>query len=147
MAWYESGTAVTLTAIATTGYAFSDWTGCDSASGSVCTMTMDADKTVTANFTGEPTIVTVNGRQILVNGGPFTIKGAGYSPVPVGTDPENTPPYGDYLTSDYSGIYGRDLPLLRQMGANTIRLWGWNNSSEHQAFWTGHIMQGMTLSM
>ena len=80
------------------------------------------------------TNVNINGRQILVNGEPFTIKGVGYSPVPIGVDPETTPPYGDYFTSNYSTIYNRDLPLLRQMGANTIRLWGWNNTSDHTDF-------------
>ena len=80
------------------------------------------------------TTVMLNGRQLFVDGAPFTIKGVGYSPVPIGVDPETTPPYGDYLTSDQSPIYDRDLPLIRQMGANTIRLWGWNNSADHTDF-------------
>ncbi len=71
---------------------------------------------------------------LLVDGDPFTITGVGYSPVPIGIDPEITPPYGDYFTSNYSSIYDRDLPLLRQMGANTIRLWGWNNAAVHTDF-------------
>jgi YD repeat-containing protein len=82
----------------------------------------------------QPTTVAVSGRQLLVEGNPFAIKGVGYSPVPIGVDPETTPPYGDYFTSAYSGIYDRDLPLLRKMGANTIRLWGWDNSANHLAF-------------
>jgi len=49
---YDSGTLVTLTANKNTGYEFSGWTGCDDPSaGSICTMTMDADKDLTANFT------------------------------------------------------------------------------------------------
>ena len=80
------------------------------------------------------TTFSISGRQILVDGAPFTIKGVGYSPVPIGIDPETTPPYGDYFTSNYSPIYERDLPLLRQMGANTIRLWGWNNTADHTDF-------------
>jgi hypothetical protein len=78
--------------------------------------------------------VALRGRQLLVNGQPFTIKGVGYSPVPIGVDPEIAPPYGDYYTSNYSPIYARDLPLLRAMGANTIRMWGWNNSADHTDF-------------
>ena len=74
------------------------------------------------------------GRQILVNGEPFTIKGVGYSPVPIVVDPETTPPYGDYFTSNYSAIHDRDLPLLRQMGANTIRVLYWNNDNGHTDF-------------
>ncbi len=79
-------------------------------------------------------IVTVSGRQILVDGIPFTIKGAGYAPTPIGTDPETTSPYGDYFTSSYASIYDRDIPLLRKMGANTVRLWGWNNIADHTDF-------------
>jgi len=78
--------------------------------------------------------VALRGRRLLVNGQPFTIQGVGYSPVPIGVDPEIAPPYGDYYTSNYSSIYERDLPLLRAMGANTIRLWGWNNSADHTDF-------------
>jgi hypothetical protein len=48
--WYGSGTIVILTATENTGYEFDSWTGCDSPSGNVCTMTMDADENVTANF-------------------------------------------------------------------------------------------------
>jgi hypothetical protein len=78
--------------------------------------------------------VTVVNRTILVDGLPYILKGVGYAPTPIGVDPEVTPPYGDYFTSDYSSIYLRDFPLLRQMGANTIRLWGWNNQANHTDF-------------
>jgi len=80
------------------------------------------------------TTVSISGRKILVDGAPFTIKGVGYSPVPIGVDPETTPPYGDYFTSNYSAIYDRDLPLLRDMGANTIRLWDYNHGADHTDF-------------
>lgn len=50
--WYDSGTAATLTATENNGYMFSNWSGCDSASNNVCTMTLNADKTVTAMFSG-----------------------------------------------------------------------------------------------
>jgi hypothetical protein len=83
---------------------------------------------------GFATTVEIVQGKLLVNGEPFTIKGIGYSPVPIGVDLETTPPYGDYFTSDYSALYNRDLPLLRQMGANTIRLWGWNNAADHTDF-------------
>jgi hypothetical protein len=58
----------------------------------------------------------------------------GYAPTPIGEDTETTPPYGDYFTSAYSTIYNRDLLLLRQMGANTIRLWGWKYDADHNDF-------------
>lgn len=48
---YNSGTAVTLTAAATAnGNSFSSWTSCDTASGMTCTVTMNGNRTVTANY-------------------------------------------------------------------------------------------------
>jgi len=44
------GTVVTITATPATNYAFGYWTGCPSASGNVCTVTLGADTNVTANF-------------------------------------------------------------------------------------------------
>jgi len=45
------GTVVTRTAYPAAGYRFSRWTGCDRVTGSVCTVTMRSNRTVTANFT------------------------------------------------------------------------------------------------
>jgi hypothetical protein len=53
---YGEGAVVSVTAIANSGYTFSSWSGNCSGSGS-CSVTMDADKTVTANFTALPTYV------------------------------------------------------------------------------------------
>lgn len=49
---YPSGSTVTLTATPLSGATFSSWTGCTSAAGATCTVTVDALKAVTANFTG-----------------------------------------------------------------------------------------------
>jgi len=80
------------------------------------------------------TKVTVEGRKLLVDGSPFTIKAVGYSPVPIGQDPTTTPPYGDYFTSNNDSFYLRDIPIIKALGANTIRLWGWNISADHTDF-------------
>jgi hypothetical protein len=48
---YNNGTVVTLTAQADTSSTFSSWSGCDSASGTTCTVTMNAARSVTATFT------------------------------------------------------------------------------------------------
>jgi beta-galactosidase/beta-glucuronidase len=80
------------------------------------------------------THVTIFGRKVLVNGRPFIVRGIGYAPTPVGDDTEAHPPYGDYFTSAHSAIFNRDLPLLRQMGANTVRLWGWTYDADHSDF-------------
>ena len=92
----------------------------------------------------EPTSVATSGRQLLVNGDPFTIKGVVYSPVPIGDDPEAAPPYGDYFTSTKKSIYSRDLPLLRQMGANTLRLWTWDRTADHHEFLDSAYNGGVT---
>ena len=47
---YAYGTVVAVTATPATGYAFASWSGACTGAGA-CSVTMDADKTVTANFT------------------------------------------------------------------------------------------------
>jgi len=47
---YVQGTQVVLTANEDSGYPFSSWTGCDTPAGKTCTMTVDADKSVTAVY-------------------------------------------------------------------------------------------------
>ena len=101
------------------------------------TPTRTRTPTPTPTYTPGPTPITrvsVNGRRILVNGEPFLARGIGYAPVPIGVDPETTPPYGDYFTANHAAIYNRDLPLIRQMGANVLRLWGWDNNADHTDF-------------
>jgi hypothetical protein len=47
---YNAGTMITLTATPDLISVFNGWTGCDSASGNTCTVTLRASKTVVANF-------------------------------------------------------------------------------------------------
>ena len=54
-AQYADGTTVTLTANANAGYRFSNWSGHASGTANPTTVTMDADKTVTANFVASTT--------------------------------------------------------------------------------------------
>ena len=51
---YDSGTQVTVTATANTGYQFSSWSGDASGMTNPITITMDEDKSITANFTQIP---------------------------------------------------------------------------------------------
>ena len=81
----------------------------------------------------QPTPVDVSGKQLLVNGTPFTVKGVVYSPVPIGEDP-NASPYGDYFTAPYSALHNRDLPVLRTLGANAVRLYHWEKTADHFNF-------------
>ncbi|MBI5102040.1 MAG: Ig-like domain-containing protein [Nitrospirae bacterium] len=91
-----------------------------------------AGTTITA-YKRTPSATAVVGRQLLLNGLPFTIRGVNYSPVPIGESPSD-PPYGDYFTAGYEGIYNRDLPLLRGLGANTVLLRTWDNTADHHDF-------------
>ena len=56
---YKSGTVVQLTANAASGYSFTNWTGGASGSANPVSVTMDGNKTVTANFTADPVCYTL----------------------------------------------------------------------------------------
>jgi hypothetical protein len=56
---YDSGTVVTLTAQANATSTFASWSGCDSISGSTCTVTMGGARTVTATFNRQRFTLTV----------------------------------------------------------------------------------------
>ncbi len=77
---------------------------------------------------------TVAGRRLLRDGQPFFIQGVCYQPTPVGKDNAVEPPYGDYYTANYAALQDRDLPNLRALGANVLRLYGWNTAADHSAF-------------
>ena len=47
---YASGTQVTLTATPAQGWAFTSWNGCDFLNGNVCTVNLNANRSVTATF-------------------------------------------------------------------------------------------------
>lgn len=76
---------------------------------------------------------TVSGRRLLKDGQPFVIKGVCYNPTPIGENGSRAP-NGDYFTSGYSAFWDRDLPQLRAMGANVLRIYGWNPTADHTAF-------------
>jgi len=82
----------------------------------------------------EASRVLIDGRTLSVNESIFQLKGVSYSPIPIGHDPEVQAPYGDYFTSEYQDIHKRDLPFLRLMGANTVRLWTWCPTADHTQF-------------
>ncbi|MBN1823339.1 MAG: hypothetical protein JW803_03360 [Endomicrobiales bacterium] len=67
--------------------------------------------------------VTVSSRKILLDGAEFTVRGVNYSPVPVNYD-------WQYVWADAPSIYNADLPLIKAMGANTIRTYHERNISK-----------------
>jgi len=62
-----------------------------------------------------PAEIRIQNNQLLVNNQPFTIKGVCYAPVPVGFD-------YNYNWSDHPEIYTNDFKLIKDMGANAIRI-------------------------
>jgi hypothetical protein len=54
---YPSQTVVTLTATPASGSTFTNWTGCDSTTGTVCTVTMSSSRTVNALFSTSSALV------------------------------------------------------------------------------------------
>ena len=62
------------------------------------------------------------------------MRGICYSPVPWGDDPGYAEPYGDYFTSQYEPLFARDLALMAEMGANTVRVYTWSTSARHGTF-------------
>ena len=60
---FASGTQVTLTATPASGYTFSGWSGDASGTATSVTVTMDSNKTVTANFTVNQTVTTTRYEQ------------------------------------------------------------------------------------
>lgn len=76
-------------------------------------------------FAPTPHAVRYVDHELWVDGAPFYMNGLCYSPVPIG-ETVQFPPFGDYFTPDYAYIWKRDLPLIKEMGVNTIRIYGWD---------------------
>lgn len=77
---------------------------------------------------------TVQGRQVLRDGLPFQVRGVCYQPAPIGDNPSAAAPYGDYYTGNYAALWARDLPNIRALQANVIRIYGWDPAADHTAF-------------
>jgi hypothetical protein len=81
-ATYSSGEQVTLTANANSGYGFSSWSGNLTGTTNPVSITVDGNKTVTANFAATPGTLVVTPLNGLTTsgsaGGPFTPSSAGY---------------------------------------------------------------------
>lgn len=59
-------------------------------------------------------IVTVQGRKLFVDSRQFSVKGVCFSPIPAGYN-------WQYVWADVPSIYSSDLPLVKSMGATTVR--------------------------
>ena len=79
-------------------------------------------------------VFTTEGRQILLNGEPFTVKGICYNPTQIGRDMSREQPFSDFYTALFLNLTANDMVNLRRMGANTIRGYGWTPRSNHKSF-------------
>ncbi|TMF75136.1 MAG: hypothetical protein E6I18_11790 [Chloroflexi bacterium] len=85
---YPLGTVVTLTATPATGSNITNWVGCDSVSGAVCTATVSAAQSVTATFTLQRFLVTVTKSSPLgVGNGTVTSTSSPASPTQINCGP------------------------------------------------------------
>ena len=84
--WYNSGQGISLSAAGSSGYAFTSWSGSLSGSTNPSTVTMNAAKTITANFSS-PGVFTVNPATGLSASGN---QGGSFSPSSVAFTLQNT---------------------------------------------------------
>lgn len=70
------------------------------------------------------------------------MKGVCYAPTPVGRRGSEAP-HGDFFTKEWKAIYERDLPLMRSIGVNCVRVYGWKPDADHEDFlnaaWNGGV--------
>ena len=79
-----------------------------------------------------------------MNNKPFMVQGICYSPVPVNAS-VYWDPLGDYFTEEYSYIWLRDLPLMKAMGTNVVRIYGWDADKDHTPFLDAVTANGLYL--
>lgn len=60
----------------------------------------------------------------------FIVRGINYSPLLSYAERHTSPPDMFHSTPTNEAIWARDLPLIRDMGANTIRIYNWDPSSK-----------------
>ena len=77
------------------------------------------------------THVSISQRSLLLDNDNFYIRGINYNPIPIGYDPNLQ---NDFYTIQYQDIWTRDIPNIRNMNVNFIRIYGWNNDWDHTEF-------------
>jgi hypothetical protein len=93
---YPAGTAVEITASPSTGATFSGWSGAAGGDATRTTLTLDADKAVTATFVDET---------------------VGFRPCPDDGSPCRVMPLGDSITHGFPTVGGYRVELFRLAGA------------------------------
>lgn len=65
----------------------------------------------------------VSNRQITKDGEVFMIKGVNYAPMPPGSGVGEATQWGDLFHSQWAHLHDRDIPLMREAGVNSIRIY------------------------
>ena len=64
----------------------------------------------------------LDGRRLLLDGQPWLMRGVTYAPTPIGHDPSLFSTE-DYLSQAFAGLHARDVALMQEMGANSLRVY------------------------
>jgi len=78
----------------------------------------------------------------MLNGNPVFVKGLCYYPIPIGYEPSvKYEQYRDTVAD--RAVWERDLNLISAMGGNAIRMYGFDNSANHTAFFDAALAKGI----
>jgi len=113
---YDLGTVVTLTATPAAGSTLTSWSGCDQASGTTCTVTMNAARSVTATFSVQTFTLSVQKSRLLLGDGTITSTSNPASPNQINC--------GSACSATYSG---GTVVTLRVTPAFLSTFTGWND--------------------
>ena len=76
-------------------------------------------------------------RTLYLDGNRVLLRGVTYSPTPIGLDQSAADPKRrivDFFAPENAAIWRRDLPLMRQMGMNAVRLYDLSVPGDHAPF-------------
>ena len=74
---------------------------------------------------------------------PFFMRGVGYSPIP--PSKYTLSRSFDMFTTEHEELWSRDLPRIKAMGSNTIRVWSWDSYRDHTGFMDAVHANGLYL--
>ena len=111
---YDSGSSVTLTATANSGYSFSSWSGDASGSTNPLTVIMNGDKSIIANFTADTPTHSSSGGSYIVTPPPITEP----------SDLEKTLAMIEKYKAQQNNSPVTLLPIIRILKLVTPKMWG-----------------------
>ena len=103
-----------------------------------------------ANVTLPRTSLRTRERELLLGDQPLLVRGVTYSPTPIGKDmsaSEASQRVYDFFTEGSSDLWRRDLPLMREAGINSVRVYELRagNGQDHTAFLDAAYLLNITV--